>query len=73
MMDPAKSPALEVPISKHLVSHELDPKDRAKYIGRLLKSREEQEGARQLEEGEASRFIELLDQVCYFSSQSPVV
>ena len=54
------------PISKYLVSHELSLDDRTDHIRELLASRQEQEQAKTLEPGDASKFVELLDEVRSF-------
>ena len=72
-LDPAKESTPEGPISKYLVTHELGLDDLVKGIRKLLASKEQQEGAKNLEPGDALKFVELLDQVCSLrsSSQSP--
>ena len=62
--DPAQGPTPEIPISKYLVSHELSSDDLVKSVRKLLASKEGQEGAKSLEPGDVSRFVELIDQVC---------
>ena len=70
--DLVKEPTLKGPISVYLVSHELSLDDRAKWVKRLLVSQEEQESAKRLEPANASKFVELLDQVHFPSSQLPM-
>jgi hypothetical protein len=50
-------------ISKYLVSRDLSPENRIRYIKRLLADREEQQGAKALDSDNASRLVELLDEV----------
>lgn len=52
-------------ISKHLVSHNLTPPEKAQCIQRLLASKEEQRETMNLEPGDALRLVELLDEVCF--------
>ena len=60
-----------VPISKYLVSRELSFDERIGYIRKLLASKQEQEEAKNLKPNEASKFIELLDEVRSFVLSPP--
>ena len=57
------------PIPIYLVSHEFSLDDRVRHIRTLLGStKEEQESAKSLESTNASRLIDLLDQVRFLPS-----
>ena len=65
----AKEPTLKEPIPIYLVSHEFSLDDRVKHVRTLLGStKEEQESAKSLEPTNASKFIDLLDQVRFLCS-----
>jgi len=57
-----------VPISKRLVSFQFTPAEQIQLIKEMLADRGEQEAARALKPGDASKLIELLDLVCPPSS-----
>lgn len=50
-------------ISKHVVSHDLSHEDLVFLIKKLLDDKLEQDGAKNLEPGDATKFVELLDEV----------
>jgi len=52
-----------VPISKRLVSFQFTPAEKIQLIKEMLADRGEQEAARVLKPGDASKLIELLDSV----------
>ena len=53
-------------ISKHVVSHTLSRESRVQLIKRLLGDKLEQDGAKNLEQEDATKFVELLDEVSLF-------
>ena len=60
---PAGGSVLTDPISRRLVSFDFSPARKIELIEEMLADRDEQQAAKDLELGEASRLVELLDLV----------
>ena len=67
---PTGGSMLTYPISKYLVSFDLSHAKKIELIKEMLANKNEQQAAKRLEPGEASRLVEMLDLVHLFLSSS---